>query len=93
MSSQSAVGFEWSIKLIGDKQFYVGIASKFTPEKTLICKSDQTAILYYSNNNSPVIQIGSIVIHSNLTEQKNEHVINFKFQPQTKKLIIESVSE
>ena len=90
MSTQSAIGFEWSIKLIGDTQFYVGIASQLK-SASLICNADENAILFYSNNRSPVIQKGTVVIHSNLTEQKTEDVIHFKFQPQTKKLIIQAV--
>ena len=90
MSTQSAIGFEWSVKLIGDAQFYVGIASKLTPGK-LIREIDENAI-FYSNNTSPaVIQIGNDVIHSNLTEQKTGDVIRFKFQPHIKKLVIELV--
>ena len=89
MSTQSAMGFEWSVKLIGDKQFYVGIASVLNPRR--LCEMDLNAILYYSNGTSPVIQIGTRVIHSNLLEQKTGDVIHFKFQPQTKKLVIELV--
>ena len=91
MSTQSAIGFEWSVKLIGDAQFYVGIASLLAPGR-LICDIDENAILFYSKNTSPaVIQIGNDVIHSNLTEQKTGDVIRFEFQPQTKKLVIELV--
>ena len=71
MSTRSATGFEWSIKLIGDTDFYVGIACELKREPALICDKDVKAILYYSNGNSPVIQIGTRVIHSNLLEQKN----------------------
>ena len=90
MSTQSAIGFEWSVKLIGSKQFYVGIASQLTPGR-LICEINKNAILFYSNNVSPVIQIGTDVIHADLTEQKTGDVIHFKFQPQRKKLVIELV--
>ena len=92
MSSQSATGFQWSIKLVGDTDFYVGIASReLKRDQSLICDTDSNAILYYSNSNSPVIQIGTNVIHSNLTERKTGDVINFQFQPQTKKLVIQLV--
>ena len=91
MSTRSATGFEWSIKLIGDTDFYVGIACELKREPALICDKDVKAILYYSNGNSPVIQIGTRVIHSNLLEQKTGDVIHFKFQPQAKKLVIELV--
>ena len=82
MSTQSATGFEWSIKLIGDKDFYVGIASReLERDQSLICETDTNAVLYYSNGNSPMIQIGRRVIHSNLLEQKTGDVIHFTFQP------------
>ena len=92
MSSQSATGFQWYIKLIGDTDFYVGIASQeLKRDQSLICDTDSKAILYCSNSKSPVIQIGPHVIHSNLTERKTGDVINFQFQPQAKKLVIELV--
>ena len=91
MSTKSATGFQWSIKLIGDTHFYVGIASKLEREQSLICETDSKAILYYSNISSPVIQIGRRFVHSNLTEQKTGDVIHFQFLPQTKKLVIELV--
>ena len=91
MSTQSATGFEWSIKLIGDTDFYVGIASRLERDQLLICERDVNAILYHSNGNSPVIQCGTRVMHSDLLEQITGDVIHFKFQPQTKKLVIELV--
>ena len=91
MSTKSAIGFEWSIKLIGDTDFYVGIASRLERDQLLICERDVNAILYHSNGNSPVIQCGTRVMHSDLLEQITGDVIHFKFQPQTKKLVIELV--
>ena len=91
MATKSATGFEWSVKLIGDTDFYVGIAREFKRDQLLICEMDPKAILYYSNSNSPVIQIGTDVIHSNLTKQTTGDVIHFRFQPQTKNLVIELV--
>ena len=90
MATQSTRNYEWSVKLIGDTHFYVGIASKLMPD-SLIYQTDENAILFFSNDGSPVIKIGSKTIHSNLTEQKTGDVIHFKFQPQTKKLVIEAV--
>ena len=90
MSTKSTTNFEWSVKLIGDTHFYVGIASRFEPN-SLIYNADKNAILFFSNDRSPVIKIGSETIHSNLTEQKTGDVIHFKFQPQAKKLVIEAV--
>ena len=92
MSTQSAMGFEWSVKLIGDKSFCVGITSKLSAG-TSIGSTDRNAILYLSNNDSPFIRIGKdSIIHSNLPKQKTGDVIHFKFQPLTKKLIIELAS-
>ena len=92
MSTQSAMGFEWSVKLIGDKSFCVGIASKLSAG-TSIGTTDRNAILYSSNIDSPFIRIGKdSIIHSNLPKQKTGDVIHFKFQPLTKKLIIELAS-
>ena len=91
MSTQSANGFEWSIKLIGHSYYYVGIASKLEPD-TIICFNDQNAITYYSNGNSPIIRIGSRKIHTNLEKQKPGDVIHLEFRPQTKKLVIELVN-
>ena len=90
MSTQSATGFEWSVRLIGSYSFYVGSASK-VEQNNFIYQTDQKAILYYSNKGSPAIAIGSNQIHTNLPQQKSGDVIRFKFQPETKKLVIELV--
>ena len=49
MSTQSAVGFEWTIKLIGASamSFYVGIASIIKPEESKIYSYDQNSVLYW----------------------------------------------
>ena len=91
MSTQSAMGFEWSVKLIGDKSFCVGITSKLSAG-TSIGATDQNAILYLSNSDSPFIRVGKDIIHSNLPKQKTGDVIHFEFQPLTKKLLIELVN-
>ena len=90
MSTQSATGFEWSVKLIGDNSFYVGIATLTIPGE-YIYHTDRNSILYFSNHGSPIIRIGTNEIHSDLTKQKTGDVIHFKFQPVTKKLVIELV--
>ena len=90
MSTQSAMGFKWSVKLIGDKSFHVGITSKLT-SGSFLSSTDRNAILYSSNDNSPQITIGNDTIHSNLPKQKTGDVIHFEFQPVAKKLIIELV--
>ena len=92
MSTQSATGFEWSVKLIGT-HFYVGIASKLQP-RILICHYDPEAILYHSpgisprHRISPDIRRGSTLIHSCQGTLQSGDVVRFKFQPDAKKLII-----
>ena len=89
MSTQSSIGFEWSVKLIGDCDVHVGIASKIKKEERGICSYDSNSVLYstfYSD-----IRVGSNTLHSNLTEHKDGDVIRFRFKPQTKKLLIELV--
>ena len=91
MSTQSAVGFEWTIKLIGryTESFYVGIASMIKPEDSKIYSYDQNSVLYSTHYRD--IRVGSTPLHSNLTEHKDGDVIRFRFQPQTKKLLIDLV--
>ena len=88
MSTQSASGFEWTVKLIGTWHLVVGIASKLNEPGTAIYDYDQEAILYYSGNFSPDIRRGSTSIHSSLGTPQSGDVIRFKFQPNIKKLII-----
>ena len=83
MSTQSAIGFEWSVKLIGAGSFYVGIASMIKTEASQIFTYDQNSVLYSTFNRD--IRVGSKSLHSNLTEHKDGDVIRFRFQPQTKK--------
>ena len=90
MSTQSATDFEWSIKCIGTA-FRVGIASQLKSQNTFIFDYDDKSILYYTNENSPLIRVGSTVIHSNLPRWTNGDVIRFRFQPRTKKLLIDLV--
>ena len=92
MSTQSAVGFEWTIKLIGKSRttsFYVGIASMIKPEASKIYSYDQNSVLYSTAYND--IRVGSTPLYSNLTQHKDGDVIRFRFQPQTKKLLIDLV--
>ena len=91
MSTQSAVGFEWTIKLIGGstESFYVGIASMIKPEASQIYSYDQNSVLYSTSHRD--IRVGSTPLHSNLTQYKDGDVIRFRFQPQTKKLLIDLV--
>ena len=81
MSTESETDFEWSVKLIGELYFRVGIRDY-----------DNNVILYDSNNGSPVIngycKAESDIIHQNLPEQKTGDIIQLRFQPQRKKLII-----
>ena len=93
MSTQSAVGFEWTVKLIGGSyssaSFYVGIASVLKPEESNIYDYDQNSVLYSTDYND--IRVGSTPMYSNLTRHKDGDVIRFRFQPQTKKLLIDLV--
>ena len=97
MSTNSETDFEWSVKLIADLGFDVGIASKLKRENSYILEKnhisdyDQNAILYCSNFGPSVILIGSNVIHRNLPEQKTGDVIKFRFESQRKKLVIDLV--
>ena len=91
MSTQSATEIEWSVKLMGHSYFFVGIASDSKPECSNIPDMDSNAIVYYSNNGSPQIQVGNEVIHSNLSTQNNGDVIRFRFRPHSKKLVIDAV--
>ena len=87
MSTQSATGFEWSVKLIGASFFTVGIASKLEPDKP-IDDNDQEAIVYYAYDFVSDIRRGSTAIYSDLKKVNSGDVIRFKFQPDAKKLII-----
>ena len=96
MSTQSGTDFEWSVKLIGTDYFYVGIASQLRREVNDIFDYDRNTILYNSTFNdgsgySPVIQIGSNLIHSHLTSHKTGDIIRFRFKPKAKKLVIDLV--
>ena len=91
MSTKSETDFEWSVKLIGDRWFHVGIASQLKRENSFINNYDQNAILYRSYDGYSVISIGSNVIHENLPEQETGDVIMFRFEPQRKKLVIDLV--
>ena len=54
---------------------------------------DPSAILYIMSSYSPPeIEIGSEIIHSNLTRHQSGDVVRFRFQPNTKKLLIDLVS-
>ena len=95
MSTQSKIGFEWSVKLFGTfTTYYVGIASQIKTEESIyisqMCIStyDQNAILYCASGDSTAIKIGSTLVHSNLTKHNNKDVIRFRFQPDEKKLVI-----
>ena len=91
MSTHSETDFEWSVKLIGDRVFHVGIASQLKRENLWIWSYDQNAILYYSHYGPSSIRIGPNLIHENLPEQKTGDVCNFRFEHQRKKLVIELV--
>ena len=87
MSTQSTTDFEWSVELFGPF-FGIGIASELDPG-AFICHHDEEAILLDVGN---AISRGMIEIHSGLENLQTEDVIHFKFQPGTKKFVIEWVS-
>ena len=89
MHTRSDIDFEWSVKLIGAGSFYVGIATQLKLESSIIYEYDQNSILYSTNYKD--IRVGSNTVHSNLMEHKNGDVIRFRFQPRTKKLLIDLV--
>ena len=93
MSTQSETDFEWSVKLIGDEYFTVGIASQLKPEAHLYIRDyDKNAIVYYSNYRSPVIEVGKKhIAQQNLPAQNTGDIIKFRFEPQRKKLVIDLV--
>ena len=91
MSTQSATDFEWSVKLIGDPFFGIGIASGLT-RGSIICNNDQEAIILDSDPSSIDIRCRFTVIHTGLKKLQTEDVIHFKFQPGRKKFVIEWVS-
>ena len=88
MSTKSETDFEWSVKLFGGPGFSVGIASQFKRSAdNLIYTYDQNAIMYSSYYAD--IRVGGNPIHSNLMQHQSEDVIKFRFQPRTKKLLID----
>ena len=89
MSTQSETDFEWSVKLIGEGDLIVGIASiEFLPG-ALIFEYDQNAILYTNSREFlSCISIGSSDVHRNLPKRKSGDVIRFRFQPRRKKFVI-----
>ena len=89
MHTRSDIDFEWSVKLIGAGSFYVGIATQLKLQSSVIYQYDQNSILYSTNYKD--IRIGSNTIHPNLTEHKNGDVIRYRFQPRSKKLLIDLV--
>ena len=89
MSTQSTTGFEWSVKLLGNSSFRVGIATQFKGDEMDLHLYDENAIFYCSS--SFTISIGKNKIHSNLPEHKDGDVVRFRFQPHAKKLIIDLV--
>ena len=92
MSTQSPTDFEWSVKLIGGGIFCVGIASELKREYSFIDEYDSNAILYWFSQSESEIADGMGTVHSNLKKHESGDVIRFRFQPQTKKLLIDLVS-
>ena len=88
MSTSSQVDFKWSVKLIGESSFYVGIATTAEHKDSSIYEYDENAILYSSHGD---IRVGSRITQSGLSVQTNGDVIHFEFLSQDKKLLIELV--
>lgn len=94
MSTQSETVFEWSVKVLCDSGFRVGIASQLRQEANEIDGYDENAILYGTHNggsSNPGITVGSNRIHSHPAQAKYGDVVNFRFQPQTKKFVVRLV--
>ena len=97
MSTQSQTDFEWSVKIISDDDFCVGIASELRRElqreDSYIDKYDKNAITYWGCEGDVWgIYRGSATVHSDLKEHESGDVIRFRFQPKRKKLLIYLVS-
>ena len=92
MSTHSATGFEWSVKLFGTSSFHIGIATELKTEQVHIPEEDENAIVYCSSGDSSSIKIGKNIVQANLTKHKNEDIIRFRFRPHAKKLDIDLVS-
>ena len=88
MSTESATDFEWSVKINGQANFHVGIASKFKPEMIDINNYDENAIVYTGSLTNSSIRIGSKKIYSILKKHNTGDVICFRFQAHEKKLVI-----
>ena len=92
MSTQSPTDFEWSVKIINDGDFCVGIASELhRGEECYIDEYDKHAITYWGCD-EPGIFCGAATVHSDLKEHESGDVIRFRFQPKRKKLLIYLVS-
>ena len=89
MNTKSRKDFEWSVKLIGDQHFHVGLATQFQNKGGHVTGYDNEAILYSSDGN---IRVGNKTKHRMDVEQKEDDIIHFIFQSRIKKLRIISVS-
>ena len=91
MSTQSKTIFEWTVKLISNSRcFRLGIASQLKRENKDIFDYDENAILYTSYHSGIVVGSNQIHRSTNLVH-KPDDVVRFRFQPQTKKIIIHLV--
>ena len=93
MSSQSETVFKWSVKVLCDRGFRVGIASQLRQEVEEIYGYDENAILYGTQKGvtNPGFTVGSNQIHSYPAKPKNGDVIHFRFQPKTNELVVRLV--
>ena len=93
MSTQSETVFEWSVKVLCNSPFRVGIACQLRQEAIEIYYYDENAILYGTHKgiSNPGITVGSNQIHSYPAITKDGDVVHFRFQPKTKQLVVRLV--
>ena len=89
MNTKSPKDFEWSVKLIGNEHFHVGIATQFQNKSGHIAGYDKDVIFYSSDGK---IRIGHEIKYIIEEKQESDDVINFRFQSRKKQLYIKIVS-
>ena len=87
MNTNSTTEYQWSVKLVGDQFFHVGIATKLKRCSEHIHKYDSNAIFYSS--------VGRVwdgqknIFDPTHYQQESGDVISFKFHPKSKKLDVQ----
>ena len=85
MNTKSTTEFQWSVKLVGNRIFRVGIATKLERSNDNIHKYDIEAIFYSSGG---YVWDGQKKIRDS-DKQKSGDVLCFTFHPLSKKLSVE----